>query len=98
MAKQPRKTVSFNRRGIEKIPNDKPAVYRILTEGGRNNYTGIAQRGRVQERIREHLSGGKDPIPGSKVRVELAGSIADARARESRIISRSRPTHNKLGK
>ena len=98
MAKQSRKTVSFNQRGIEEVPNDKPAVYRILTEGGRNNYTGVAKRGRVQERIREHLSGGKDPIPGSKVRVEQAGSIADARARESRIISRSRPRHNKRGK
>ena len=65
---------------------------------GANNYTGIAQRSRVQKRIAEHLSGSKDPTPGAKVQIKQMLSIADAQAKESRIISRSKPNHNKQGK
>jgi len=93
-----RKTVDFNKSGIGKLPDDKPVVYKIQTEGGKNNYTGIAKRGRVQDRMSEHLPGGADYIPGSKVQIEQVDSIADARAKESRIISRSKPKHNKQGK
>src|SRR5438105_12003662 len=50
-----RETVSFNRQGIDKLPDNKPVVYRILTESGKNNHTGVAQRGRVQDRVAEHL-------------------------------------------
>lgn len=42
-----RKTVSYNQGGAAKLPNDKPAVYRIQTEGGKTNYVGVAKRGRV---------------------------------------------------
>ena len=56
--KTSQRTVSFTSKEIEKLPDDKPVVYRILTDGGRNNYTGIAQRGRVQDRLREHLAEG----------------------------------------
>lgn len=93
-----RKTVSFNRIGIEKLPNDKPVVYKILTDSGRNNYTGIAKRGRVQERLEEHLHNGKDPIPGAKVQIEQMTTISEAQAKEARIISRSQPPHNEQGK
>jgi len=93
-----RKTVDFNAQGISKLPDSKPVVYRILSDGGRNNYTGVAQRGRVQERLREHLSGGKDYVPGSKVMIEPAPSIDEARRREQRIVPRSRPPHNTQGK
>jgi len=93
-----RKTVPFNPAGIEKLPNDKPVVYKIETGGGKNNYTGIAKRGRVQERLEEHLPGGKDPIPGTKVVIEQAPSIAEAREKEQRIISRSQPKYNEQGK
>ena len=34
------KTVPFNKTGIGNLPDDKPVVYKIETEGGRNNYTG----------------------------------------------------------
>jgi len=63
----PKKTDNFNKQGIERLSNDKPVVYKIQSESGANNYTGIAQRGRVRERVAEHLSGSKDPIPGAKV-------------------------------
>ncbi len=93
-----RKTVPFNQKGIEKLPDNKPVVYKIMTEGGKNNYTGVAQRGRVQERLQEHLPGGKDYVPGSKVQVEQMPSIKDAEAKESRVIARTKPPHNEKGK
>lgn len=93
-----KKTTTFNKTGIGKLPNDKPVVYKIETPGGNNNYTGVAQRGRVQERLEEHLPGGKDPVPGAKVRIEQMNTIADARKREQGIISRSQPKYNKQGK
>lgn len=93
-----RKTVSFNRLGIDKLPDNKPVVYRILTESGKNNYTGVAQRGRVQDRVAEHLAASKDPIPGAKVVIEQHHSIDEARAQEQRIIARSQPKYNEQGK
>jgi predicted GIY-YIG superfamily endonuclease len=89
-----KKTVKFTESGIGNLSKNKPVVYKILTENNRNNYTGIAKRGRVQERITEHL--GK--IPGAKVQIEQMNSIRDAGRKESSIISRSKPKYNKAGK
>ena len=36
------KTVPFNKKGIANLPNDKPVMYKVLTKGGKNNYTGVA--------------------------------------------------------
>ncbi len=88
------KKVKFNKTGIEKLPNNKPVVYKIITKGGRNNYTGIAQRGRVQDRIKEHLGN----IPGTKIQVEQMNSISEAQKKETKIISRIQPKYNKQGK
>lgn len=89
-----RKTVSFNKMGISKLPDDKPVMYKILTESGNNNYTGIAKRGRVQERLAEHLQGGKDYIPGAKVQINQMSSIKEAQKKEANTISRSKPKYN----
>ena len=93
-----RKTTDFNESGIGKLPNDKPVVYRIQTEGGKTNYVGIAKRGRVHERLEEHLPGGKDFVPGAKVRIEQTGSAERAKETESRVIARSKPKYNDRGK
>lgn len=93
-----RKAVDFNKAGVGKLPDDKLVVYRILTEGDRNNYTGVAKRGRVQERLEEHLAGGKDYVPGVRVQIEQVDSIREAREKEARIIARTKPRHNKRGK
>ena len=90
-----RKTVRFTQEGIEKLPNDKPVIYKILTKGDNNNYTGVAKKGRVQERLEEHLPSGKDPIPGSKIQIEQMHSIQDAERKEDRILLRSNPRYNK---
>lgn len=92
------KSTKYNKSGISKLPDNKPVVYKIQSDSGNNNYTGIAKRGRVQERVSEHLPGGKDYVPGSTVHIEQMDSISDARAKESRIISRSKPKYNKQGK
>ena len=88
------KKVNYSKTGIENLPNNKPVVYKILTENDNNNYTGTAKRGRVSERIKEHLN----EIPGSKVIIEQFSSIKEAEAKESNIIKRSQPKYNKTGK
>lgn len=93
-----KKTVNFNQTGISKLPDDKPVVYKIQTGSGSINYAGVAQRGRVRERLEEHLPSGKDYVPGSKVQIEQMKSISGARQKEGGIISRSQPKYNKRGK
>lgn len=93
-----RKTVKFTPSGIDALPNNKPAVYRIQTEAGRDNYVGVAQRGRLQDRLREHLPGAKDPVAGTKVQVSYTTSIDVARKTEARAIPRTKPRYNKQGK
>jgi predicted GIY-YIG superfamily endonuclease len=91
----PKKTVDNNKTSIEKLPDNKPILYKIKTESGNTNYIGIAQRGRVQERLKEHLSGQKDYIPGATVQLEQFNSINQARKKETEIIKKNKPKYNK---
>lgn len=94
-----KKTVDFNEANLGQLPNNKPVVYKILNNQGDNIYTGIAKRGRVQDRLGEHLKGRSDFIPGAKkVQVQQKASIAEAEKTEKNIISRSKPKLNKKGK
>lgn len=93
-----RKTVDFNKSGIGKLPNNRPVVYRIQTESRKTNYVGIAKRGRVHERLQEHLPGSKDYVPGSKVQIQQASRVDEARQTESLAISCSKPKYNDQGK
>ncbi len=88
------KKSKYNKTGIEKLPNNKPAVYKILTATGKPNYVGVATRGRIQERISEHIG----EIPGATVQIQQTESIAEARKKEAGIIKRSKPRYNKQGK
>jgi len=88
------KKVKYSPEGIENLPNDKPVLYRIETEGGKLNYAGTAMRGRVQERIAEHLG----EIPGTTVRIEQLPSIVEAQEKEANVIKRNQPKYNKQGK
>ena len=99
MADEKIKMTQFTEKGLDKIPVNKPAVYKIIDDKGENIYTGKAKRGRLQERIKEHLPGGPDPIPGgSKVKITQKKTIAEAGESEKKIISRDKPKHNKLMK
>ena len=98
MASPKRKKTEFTRDGLGRIRDDKPAVYKIRNAKGENIYTGSAIRGRVQDRLGEHLPGGKDPVPGGRtVEIEQKSSIDEARRSEARTIKRSQPKHNKRG-
>jgi len=88
------KTVKYNKKGISHLPDDKPVLYRIKTESGNLNYVGIAKRGRVRERISEHLK----EIPGAKVQIEQFSSINDAQKKEINVIRRAQAKYNKQGK
>jgi len=89
-----KKTANFNKTGINKLPGNKPVLYKIKTQSGSTNYTGIAKKGRVHERLEEHL--GK--IPGAKVQIEQFKSIKDAGKKENGVIKVSQPKYNKKGK
>jgi len=93
-----KKTVHANKTGVGKLPDNKPVMHKIKTASGNVNYVGVAKRGRVQERLGEHLSGGKDYVPGAKVQIEQFGSIAEARKNEAASIKRIQPKHNEKGK
>jgi len=94
-----KKTSDFKAEEIDALSQDKPVVYKIINRKGENIYTGSAKRGRVSDRIKEHLPGGADPIPGGKkVKIEQHSNISDAQKSESNIISRSKPKYNKQGK
>lgn len=91
------KKVDFDKDGVGKLPDTKPVVYKIYNNKNENVYTGSASKGNVQSRLQDHLPGGKDHIPGVKVQVEQFSSIRDAQKKESNVISRTKPRHNKEG-
>jgi len=85
------KKVKFNSGGIVQLPNNKPVLYRIETRRGTPNYVGIAKRGRIRERLEEHLGN----IPGETVRIEQFSKIEEARKKETNVIRRKNPKYNK---
>ena len=89
-----KKKVKYNKQGIGQLPDDKPMLYRIETEAGNPSYIGVAQRGRLRERLSEHL--GK--IPGATVRVEQFNDIKDAMKKEINVIRRAKAKYKKQGK
>ncbi len=93
-----KKTVNNNIKGIGKLPDNKPVVYQYKTPGGKINYIGAAKKGRVQDRLGEHLPGGKDYVPGAKIQIQQVGSIAEARKIEAAAIKRTQPKHNEQSK
>ena len=93
-----KKTVNNNKTSIGKLPNDKPVMYKIKTPSGKVNYVGVAKKGRVQQRLEEHLPGGKDYIPGAKVQIDQVSSIAQAEKNEAAAIKRIQPKYNEQGK
>lgn len=87
------KKANYNKTAIQNLPDDKPVVYRIKTDTGNINYVGVAQRGRVQDRILEHIG----EIPGKTVLVQQFSTIAEARKNEKNVINKNKPKYNKQG-
>ena len=82
----------FNGKTIEQLPNDRPALY-VLERSGKPLYAGVAQRGRLQERLKEHLDAG-DVRGATRVRVRAMPSIDEARQAEEQFIKREKPPGN----
>lgn len=94
-----KKSSGFTKDGIGSLAKDKPVVYEILSKNNKNIYTGSAKRGRVEERLKEHLPGGSDPVRGgAKVKIQQKSSINEAQKSEARIIKQDKPPQNKAGK
>jgi len=79
----------FNQKAIGSVNNDRPVVY-TLKRGGDPIYVGMAKRGRVQDRLAEHLG----EIPATEFSTRSYDSIAEARVAEERKIKRERPRYN----
>lgn len=86
-----KKIVQYNESGIANLPDNKPVVYYILNKSGKPVYIGSAKRGRVKERISEHIS----TIQGAKVRIEQFSSIDEAQNKEKKAIQSMQPKYNK---
>ncbi len=79
----------FTKKAIENTDNNKPVVY-TLKKAGEPVYVGIAKRGRVQDRLLEHLV----KISASEFSTRSYDSISDAREAEERKIKREQPKFN----
>lgn len=87
---------NFNKTNIEKMPESKPIIYKIKNLKGENIYTGIAKKGRIKDRLKEHLPKNKDVIPGGEsFSVKKMRTIRDAEAEEKIIIKKENPKYNK---
>ncbi len=89
-----KKKSKFTHSGIKELDGNKPIVYRIKTEGGKDNYIGSSKRYQGSERIADHL----DEIPGVSVEIKQYDRIDDAREAEARLIKKHQPKYNKKGK
>lgn len=93
------RTQKFSKVNIEKVPKDKAIVYKIKNSAGKNLYTGIAGRGRVQDRLLEHKELKREKISGAtqfqftqRKTKEIAEKI------EQKIINKEKPRFNIKGK
>jgi len=94
-----KKSAEFNTEGIESLAKDKPVVYEIQDNQGELLYIGVAKRGRVEQRLKEHLPKGPDPIQGgAKVKIQQKENIASAEKAEARAIKNKQPPKNIKGK
>lgn len=93
------RTQKFTKESIENVPRNKSIVYKIKNAAGENLYTGIAGRGRVQERLMEHKTLKRELIPGG-TRFQLVQVKNKDRAEqiEQQIIKEEQPKFNKQNK
>ncbi|MFH1308664.1 MAG: GIY-YIG nuclease family protein [Patescibacteria group bacterium] len=89
------RTQKFTKTNIKKLPEDKAIVYKIKNATGKNLYTGIAGRGRGQDRLLEHKEIKKEKISGGS-RFQFAQIKNKPRAEqiEKQIIKKEQPKFN----
>jgi len=92
------RTQKFTKENIIKVPENKAIVYKIKNAAGENLYTGIAGRGRGQDRLLEHKELKKEKIDGG-TRFQYAQVKTKDRAEkiEKQIIKKEKPKFNIQG-
>lgn len=93
------RTQKFTKENIAKVPKNKAIIYKIKNVKGENLYTGIAGRGRVQQRLLEHKELKKEKIPsGTRFQFAQVKNKERAKIVEKQIIKKEQPKFNKLNK
>lgn len=89
----------FTKENIKEVPKDKAIIYKVKNIAGENLYTGIAGRGRVQDRLMEHKTLKRELIPGG-TRFQIAQVKNKDRAEqiEKQIIRKEKPKFNEQNK
>ena len=82
----------FTKKTVEDLPNSNPSLY-VLERQGKPIYAGVAKRGRLQDRLQEHMD--QNDVPGAtRVRVRPTSSIDEAKVAEKDFIRREKPRFN----
>lgn len=93
------RTQKLTKVNIAKVPQDKAIIYKIMNKEGENLYTGIAGRGRSQERLVEHKDIKKEKIPeGTRFQYAQVKTKDRAHRIEKVIIKKEQPEHNEQHK
>jgi len=90
------RTQKFTKENIKQVPKNKAIIYKIKNASGNNLYTGIAGRGRVQDRLMEHKTLKHELISGG-TRFQFTQTKNKDRAEqiEKQIIRKEQPKFNK---
>ena len=89
----------FTKTNIGKMPENKAIVYKIKSNTGKNLYTGIAGRGRGQDRLLEHKESKGEKIPGgTRFQITQVKNKDRAEQVEKQIIRKEQPKFNEQNK
>ena len=92
-------TQKFTKENIAKVPQNKAIIYKIKNREGNNLYTGIAGRGRSQERLLEHKEIKKEKVPeGTRFQYAQVKTKDRAHVIERSIIKKEQPQFNEQHK
>lgn len=83
----------INQKSLEKVPGDKPGVYRVLNSRGDVLYVGMAQGGRLPDRIMEHKGAFKG---GTQFQYRATNTKEEAKKVEKKEIENWKPRSNDL--
>ena len=93
------RTQKFTKANIANVPQNKAIIYKIKSRDGENLYTGIAGRGRPQERLLEHKEIKKEIIPeGTRFQYAQVKTKEIASKIEKSIIKKEQPEFNEQHK
>ena len=93
------RTQKFTKTNIANVPQNKAIIYKIKSKDGENLYTGIAGRGRPQNRLLEHKEIKKEIIPeGTRFQYAQVKTKDIAHKIEKSIIKKEQPEFNEKHK